>query len=59
MSSLTWWLAPHPAWEPGEDWDEEVPVKYETDDQVVLIDPFLPPEGDFDPRGKPVCVLLT
>jgi glyoxylase-like metal-dependent hydrolase (beta-lactamase superfamily II) len=60
MTSLTWWLAPHPSWEPGENWDEEVPVvKYETDDEVVLIDPFLSPDGDFDPRGKPVCVLLT
>jgi glyoxylase-like metal-dependent hydrolase (beta-lactamase superfamily II) len=60
VSDLTWWFAPHPAWEPGEDWPAEVPVvRYETDQEVVLFDPFLPPEGGFDPRGKPVRVLLT
>ncbi len=60
VSELTWWFAPHPAWEPGEDWDQEVPVvRYEADDQVVLIDPFLPPDASFDPHRKPVCVLLT
>ena len=60
MSELSWWFAPHPAWEPGEDWDRNVPVvRYETDDEVVLIDPFLPPDDSFDPRGKPVRVLLT
>ena len=60
MSELSWWFAPHPDWEPTEDWPEEVPVvRYETDDAVVLIDPFLPPDDSFDPRGKPVHVLLT
>ena len=60
MSELTVWRSPHPAWEPGENWPEEVPVVcYETDDAVVLIDPFLPPDGAFDPHGKPVHVLLT
>ena len=60
MSTLSWWLSPHPDWEDGEDWPEEVPVvRYETDDSVVLIDPFLPPDGAFDPCGKPVHVLLT
>jgi glyoxylase-like metal-dependent hydrolase (beta-lactamase superfamily II) len=60
MSELSWWFAPHPAWEPGEDWLAEVPVvRYETDEEVVLFDPFLPPDGGFDPRGKPVRVLLT
>ena len=60
MTSLSWWFAPHPAWEPGEDWPEEVPVvRYETDLEVVLIDPFLPPSGAFDPGGKAVRVLLT
>ncbi len=60
MSDLSWWFAPHPAWEPTEDWDEDVPVvRYETDDEVVLIDPFLPRDGAFDPHGKPVRVLLT
>ena len=60
MSELSWWFAPHPDWEPGENWDEEVPVvRYETDDEVVLIDPFLPRDDSFDPNGKPVRVLLT
>jgi hypothetical protein len=60
MGELSWWLSPHPAWEIGEDWPEEVPViRYETEDEVVLFDPFLPPEDDFDPHGKPVRVLLT
>ena len=60
MSELSWWFSPHPDWEPTEDWPEEVPVvRYETDDEVVLIDPFLPPDGSLDPHGKPVRVLLT
>jgi glyoxylase-like metal-dependent hydrolase (beta-lactamase superfamily II) len=60
MSELSWWLAPHPGWEPGENWPEEVPVvRYETADEIVLIDPLLPPDDSFDPHGKPVSVLLT
>ena len=60
MSEVSWWLAPHPSWEPGEDWDENVPVvRYETDSEIALIDPFLPPDDSFDPQGKPVRVLLT
>src|SRR5437868_12086122 len=60
VSELTWWYSPHPAWEPGEDWPEDVPVvRYETGDEVVLVDPFLPPDGLFDPHGKSVRVLLT
>jgi glyoxylase-like metal-dependent hydrolase (beta-lactamase superfamily II) len=60
VSELSWWFAPHPDWEPTEDWPEEVPVvRYETGDEVALIDPFLPPDDSFDPRGKPVRVLLT
>ena len=60
MGELSWWFAPHPDWDPTEDWPEEVPVvRYETDDEVVLIDPFLPPDDNFDPHGKPVRVLLT
>jgi hypothetical protein len=60
VGSLTWWLSPHPAWEEGEDWPREVPVvRYETDETVVVIDPFLPPDASFDPGGKPVRVLLT
>jgi len=57
---LTWWLSPHPAWEVGEDWPEEVPVVcYETDDEIVLIDPFLPADGSFEPGPEPVRVVLT
>jgi hypothetical protein len=60
VSELSWWFAPHPDWEPSENWPQEVPVvRYETDDEVVLIDPFLPPDGSFDPCGKLVRVLLT
>ena len=60
MSTLDWWWSPHPAWEPGENWPEEVPVvRYETVDEVALIDPFLPVDREFDPHGKPVRVLLT
>jgi glyoxylase-like metal-dependent hydrolase (beta-lactamase superfamily II) len=60
VSELSRWLAPHPDWEPGEDWPEKVPVvRYETDHEVTLIDPFLPPDGAFDPHRKPVRVLLT
>jgi glyoxylase-like metal-dependent hydrolase (beta-lactamase superfamily II) len=60
VSELSWWFSPHPDWEPTEDWPEEVPVvRYETDDEVALIDPFLPPDGSFDPHGKAVRVLLT
>ena len=60
MGELTWWLSPHPEWEPGANWPAHVPVvRYDTDEAVVLIDPFLPPDGLFDPHGKPVQVLLT
>jgi glyoxylase-like metal-dependent hydrolase (beta-lactamase superfamily II) len=60
VGTLGWWLSPHPAWDPGEDWPELVPVvRYETEDEVVLIDPFLPPDDNFDPAGKQVRVLLT
>jgi hypothetical protein len=60
VSELTWWFSPHPAWEPGENWPAEVPVvRFETDEEVAVIDPFLPPGDDFDPQGKPVRVLLT
>jgi glyoxylase-like metal-dependent hydrolase (beta-lactamase superfamily II) len=53
VSDLSWWFSPHPAWEPGEDWPEVVPVvQYETDGEVALIDPFLPPEGEFDPHAS-------
>jgi glyoxylase-like metal-dependent hydrolase (beta-lactamase superfamily II) len=60
VGTLTGWLSPHPAWEEGEDWPGLVPVvRYDTEDEIVLIDPFLPPDDSFDPGGKPVRVLLT
>jgi glyoxylase-like metal-dependent hydrolase (beta-lactamase superfamily II) len=60
VGALTWWLSPHPDWEEGEDWPADVPVvRYETDDAVVLVDPFPPRDDSFDPGGKPVRVLLT
>jgi glyoxylase-like metal-dependent hydrolase (beta-lactamase superfamily II) len=60
MSELSWWHSPHPDWETDENWPRDVPVvRYETEDEVALVDPLLPPEGDFDPRGKRVKVLLT
>jgi glyoxylase-like metal-dependent hydrolase (beta-lactamase superfamily II) len=60
VSELSWWFAPHPDWEPTENWPETVPVvRYETDEAVALIDPFLPADGSFDPHGKPVQVVLT
>jgi len=60
VSELSWWFSPHPDWEAGEDWPEEVPVvRYETDDEIALFDPFLPPDDSFDPGEKPVRVLLT
>ena len=60
MSELSWWFSPHPDWDPSEDWPEHVPVvRFATEDEVVLIDPFLPPDGSFDPHRKPVRVLLT
>ena len=34
-------------------------VCYETEDEIVLIDPFLPQDGSFDPHGRTVRVLLT
>ena len=53
MSTLDWWWSPHPAWEPGEDWDQNVPVvRIETEDEIALIDPFLPPDDSFDPRRQ-------
>jgi len=40
----------------SEDWPQEL-VCYETDDEIVLIDPFLPQDGSFDPHGKTVRIL--
>lgn len=63
------WTAPHPEWEPNEDWEEDVScVYYEAPDSVVLFDPQLPPERetffaaldrDVDRLGLPVVILLT
>lgn len=65
-----YWLAPHPEWEPSENWPEEVLcVYYESQDGIVLIDPLLPRgeedefrralDADVDRLGQPVRVLLT
>jgi glyoxylase-like metal-dependent hydrolase (beta-lactamase superfamily II) len=63
---LRYWLAPHPAWQPGNDWPEEVlSVEYKARDALVLIDPLVPRggEGQFwehaQRLGLPVRVLLT
>ena len=67
---LRYWLAPHPAWQPGSDWPEEVLCVYcEAPDAVVLIDPLLPRgeedgfwralDRDVDRLERPVRVLLT
>lgn len=58
---LSYWLAPHPDWEEGDNWPREVPsFRLESADGVVLIDPLLPPGGDtmFD-DDPPAHVLLT
>jgi hypothetical protein len=56
VSELSWWFAPHPEWEPGENWPQEVLcVRLETDEGTVLIDPLDAPH-DLRP---PVRVLLT
>ena len=60
MGELTWWLSPHPDWEEGEDWPEDVPVvRYENGDEIVLIDPLLPPCDDFDPPTQQVVWLQS
>jgi hypothetical protein len=69
-SGLWYWTAPHPAWQNGADWPEDVGcVYYEARDAVCLIDPLIPKgeEPDFwmvlDERIEraepPVSVLLT
>ena len=65
-----YWMAPHPAWEPTENWPEEVLcVYFEAADGIVLIDPLLPRgeeaafcqslDEDVKRLGQPVRVLLT
>ena len=67
---LAYWMAPHPEWEPGENWPEDVLcVYYEASDGTVLIDPLVPrgEENEFwlfldaavERRRKPVRVVLT
>ena len=65
-----YWLAPHPGWQPGENWPEEVLcVRFESPDGIVLIDPLLPRgreaafwaalDVDVEQLGRPIHVLLT
>ena len=67
---LWYWLAPHPEWEPTENWPEEVLCVYlESSDGIALIDPLLPRgeevefwralDADVSRSGRPVRVLLT
>jgi len=67
---LRYWLAPHPAWKPGNDWPEDVLcVYYEAPDALVVIDPLVPRgdearfwhalDRDVARLGLPVRVLLT
>jgi hypothetical protein len=69
-AGFSYWLAAHPAWEPTENWPEEVLcVYFEAPDGIVLIDPLLPRgrEGEFwhmldgavERTSQPVRVLLT
>jgi glyoxylase-like metal-dependent hydrolase (beta-lactamase superfamily II) len=72
LASALWrWTAPHPDWQQGDDWEQEVGcVYYEAPGTTVLIDPLVPgpPERerffealdrDVERRGLPVAVLLT
>jgi hypothetical protein len=65
-----YWMAPHPEWEPSENWPEDVLcVYFESTDGIVLIDPLLPRgEGaafwhaldeDVERLDQPVRILLT
>ena len=67
---FAYWTAPHPEWEPDENWPEDVLCAYyEAVDGTVLIDPLVPRgrEDEFwqfldvavERRGLPVRVLLT
>lgn len=63
------WTAPHPDWQEGDDWEQEVGcVYYEAPGATVLIDPLVPPERerffealdrDVERRGTRVTILLT
>jgi hypothetical protein len=58
------WRLPHPAWEPGNDWEAEVTSAcVETGGEVVLLDPLAPPDGDpvwsrLDARPPTVVAIL-
>jgi len=67
---FAYWMAPHPEWEPDENWPEDVLcVYFEASDGTVLIDPLVPRgredefwrflDGAVERRGLPVRVLLT
>jgi glyoxylase-like metal-dependent hydrolase (beta-lactamase superfamily II) len=60
---LAYWLAPHPEWEPHENWPEEVMcARYESPDDLVLVDPQLWPDKDdafLELGGRTPEVLLT
>lgn len=63
------WTASHPAWKPGDDWEQEVGcVYYEASGATVLIDPLVPPgrdrffealDRDVERRALPVRILRT
>jgi hypothetical protein len=64
------WTAPHPDWNDGEEWPQEVGcVYFEAPDATVLVDPLVPVgeearffsalDGDVERRGLPVSILLT
>jgi glyoxylase-like metal-dependent hydrolase (beta-lactamase superfamily II) len=64
------WSGLHPEWKPGDDWEQEVwCVYYEGPEEIVLVDPLVPPEeserfwaaldGDIQRLGRPVAVVLT
>jgi len=67
---FAYWMAPHPEWEPDENWPEDVLcVYFEAADATVLIDPLVPRgredefwrflDGAVERRRLPVRVLLT
>jgi glyoxylase-like metal-dependent hydrolase (beta-lactamase superfamily II) len=67
---MRYWFAPHPAWNPQENWPEGVLCAYyEGLDALVLFDPLVPRgeedefwralDEDVERHGLPVRVLLT
>ncbi len=68
LPGLYGWTAPHPDWEPGEDWEADVGCAlYELPHTVALFDPLLPREGrdqalewlDAKIAGRSVSILTT